>query len=378
MSVLTEQTVTITLPAGTLTATASLTGITDYTQCVPIMTERITTLDDSADEYGEYAVRVAVEAGSPPVVRATTESNGTPRALVVEVGVWEFDGTDDVVHSGQIVDTASQSWNDSLTLDAGTALTDLFLVWSWSVEGGANWNHIYNITGKITDLSNVDFSVVGGTGVDATINWYVVESLAGTFSSQAASVSIADLASSGTDTITDQGDTGAKTFIVGGYAGGSVADRDRNQHGTVDVRLESNGTTITVERYGTQGAIEWNGHAVTMSGANAKVQRGTIANESAGDTTVDLTAGGYTSAGTGAAAHAAGSMASSGCGAFASDSGNQAGDAYCAFALEDGGDTLRMQRYSSGDNTNKISWEVIEWDTGGAEPPATRRVMVIT
>ena len=130
MSVLTTQAVTISLAAGVTSNTAALSGITDITQCVPMTTKRVTTADSPADQWGEYCVRVEFLTG-PDRVQCTTEGAGAEtRATQIEIDVWEFDGTDDVVDSGQIVDSSSQSWNDTIAL-AG-AVTDAFLVFSWS------------------------------------------------------------------------------------------------------------------------------------------------------------------------------------------------------------------------------------------------------
>jgi hypothetical protein len=251
------------------------------------------------------------------------------------------------------------------------------LVHNWSSRNTQNWHPPFYIRGVITDTTNVDFDIISPAGSDATINWWVVEATTGNFATQPKTIDLADTESSGFATITSIAED--KTFLVGSIAGADdPSDYDANSDNTTDIVLTDD-TTITMTRAGSAGAIEWAGHAVTMAGANALVQRGTISDDAAGNPTVDLTTGGYQSAGDDAIVHVAGSMGSHTAGSFAGLSGDGGPDSHCAFTFEDGGDTLRMQRFTNDtdSNTNDISWEVIEWDIGGAPPP-TRRVMVIS
>ena len=244
----------VTLAAGTASASANLTKSQTLANCVPFATHRVTTVASPVDDYSEYCIDVEMQSG-PNRVTVTT-SEGTTRALVVEITVVEFDATKVTVQSGTYQMSASASTTASVT---AVVLANTFLVHGWQVSGNPATQEHAAVRGRFTSTTQLTFDRIGTTGtVDG--HWYVIESDNADFTVQEISITLT-AAASGTDTITSV--TMNKTFLVGSYTLSSPADD--NSLGSCEVVL-TNATTVTVQRTGSTGNLTYTGYAISFAG----------------------------------------------------------------------------------------------------------------
>jgi hypothetical protein len=373
MSIVSIQHATVTIPASSASATANLSGHTSLANCVPYKTTRISDTPTPADNWTETTVDVSFLTG-PDRVQCSTAGSTLDRAVVVELCIVEYDGTNDIVRSGDVTDN-SVSFTDTISPSLSN-LTNAYLMFHYNTTG-SQWHKVHSLRGWINSTSQVSFHCLGAS--TKTVHWWIVQNTgSGSFTTQdvGGATGITLINGDSTENATISSIATNRTFLVGSFEGGANAsNQDDNLHSTLDIKL-ANATTITVTRKGTQDPITWSGYAVTLGWDS--VQRGTISNNSSGNPTVNLTTGGYHSVDPDTSmAIVAGNMRSHSSGCFSGTDSEDGSDCYCAFTFEDSGATLRMQRNTAGaDNTNDISWEIVEWDTGG-EPPA-RRVFVVT
>lgn len=345
--VLTVERLTITLGAGTASASANLTKSQTLANCVPFTTHRVTTVASPVDDYSETCVDVEMQSG-PNRVTATT-SEGTTRALVVEVTVVEFDSASVTVQSGTYQMSASASTTASVT---AVTLANTFLVHSWQVSGNPATHQHAGVRGRFTSTTQLTFDRIGTTGtVDG--HWFVIESDSADFSVEEFTVTLS-AATSNTATISAV--TTAKTFLVGSH---TISDTtDDNADGSVEIVL-TNTTTVTVQRAAAGGNIVYTGYAVEFAGGGDEtVQRGQIAAQGAtASQSVDITAVDLDIA----MVQAAGGPQSWKNGSFPGSGSSDNGDAFCAWDFVDT-DTIRVQHTTSGgEASNDLAWEVIEW-----------------
>ena len=365
MSALTIHRKTITLTASGGAIGAELTGVTDVTKCVPLYTKRITTAASPQDNMQENAVDIYFTA-SPNKVWAET-SDDTTRVIQVEVGVVECDGTDWEVSSGtyQITDT-------NLSTTANPGLTDMdnaFLIHTYQAGSGTGQDFRDAMTrGTVTSESVLTFDREESAGqIDG--HWYTVESTDGSFAVQHETIALTG--EQGTNTATINSVATNKTFLIGSWKGGFG---DNCSDSCADIVL-SNGTTITLTRESTTGSDEltWSGSAVTFAGSEV-VLRGTMAAVTGTNDTDTLSSSIGTLAN--CTIHHPGNTGSLVHGLIDAAFSWGSEEAQVAWTLVDK-DTARWDRSTFSDGTATLSYEVIEWDVGGA-PPATRRVMVIS
>lgn len=336
----------ITLAAGTASNSASLTKSQVTANCVPFITHRVTTIASPVDDFSETCVD-AYFSGSTVVVET---SEGTTRALVVEVTVVEFDSSRVTVQQGTYQMSASASATASIT---AVTLANTFLVHAWQLSGNPATHQHAGVRGRFTSTTQLTFDRSGTTGtVDG--HWYVIESDSGDFTVEEFTITLT-AATSGTATISAV--TMAKTFLVGSH---TITDTtDDNADGSIEAVL-TNTTTVTIQRTTGGGNIVYTGYAVEFAaGGDETVQRGQIAAQGAtasqnvsGLTAVDLDV---------AMVHAAGSPMSWKNGSFPGSGSSDNCDAFCAWDFVNT-TTIRVQHTTSGgEASNDLSWEVIEW-----------------
>ena len=338
--------------------------------CVPYITKIVTTdTDDNVEDY----TTAAFFDGSGNCVLEQRGGGYANRAMTVEIQVVQYDGTDHKVQSGNIQSSSGTSDTDTIPVDV--VLANSFLYTSWNVGPTNPWLSPSSLRGRITAEDTVTFDSSSDTQSNKDIYWYVVEAKDGSFTTQELDITIADLASSNTGTLGTSVDS-AKSFVVGSFAG-AVGAVDDLESGTVDCRLDVGGSvnTVYLDRIGTTGALTWSGHVVTFAGSNnGNVQRGTISDQTDGSEDVDLSAAVDLDLSIVQVAGAHGSHIG---GSWAGTNSPDPPDAYALFEFVDS-DTIRMTHgTTAGVATSDVSWEVIEWDMGGA-PASSRRVMVIS
>jgi hypothetical protein len=328
------------------------------------MSNRITTTSSPGDNFDEHCVDISFATG-PDRVIATTFL-GTNRALVVEVGVVEFDGTDIEVNSGtyQMIETLSTTANPGLTVK-----NNAFLIHTWQADGSGAlfWNA--NVRGVVTSDSVLTFDRANDSG-DINGHWWTVEATDGTFAVQHKEIAVAINAFSGTVGLTSIDED--KTFLIGSYKGGS---NDNNEDCVIDIVLSSD-VLITATRDNDPGgiALDWAGCAVTFdAGGNEDVQRGTVSATTATNADIDLGSAVGTLAD--CVVFTAGNCGSMTHGMCSGGDSAHPIEAMTAWTFVDD-NTVRYDRDNTSAQTATISFETIEWDLGGAAP--TRRVMVIS
>lgn len=353
--------------------TDTLTGGQDIDYCVPFVTKRHVSGADYEVENDQADVWFTSTA-TLNVARDATETN----AIEVEASVVEFSSTLCNVYSGTLQLTSGVGPDDlTVTVSIGGTvnLSKSFLVFHSlqnSAQGPQYDSHL--IRGRITSTTQVTFDRANDSGT-CDGHWWVVECKGSDFTVDTSDIQLAST-SSGQDTgISVDKDV---TFVTGSWkaTGTDNADNDDN---TIDITLTSD-TQLDVQRAGATGTIDWHGFVVEMADGTS-VQHGTISGQGAtGDqdvsipTPVSLTR---------SIAILAGNMGSTCGGSFPGAEDSDIADAQVQLTLEDsdtGGDfdNLNVRHFTdAGEADNDISWQVIEWGTGGGSPP-TRRVMVVS
>lgn len=356
--------------ATTAPETATLTKSQTIGNCVPFVTKRVTTT--GASEVENY--QVGAWFTSTDTLNVGRDS--TSGAIEVEVSVVEFDGARCTVQS-DTWNMSSSTTSDTYAIPSAVVLANSFLVFhGYQNSAAQNYYPSHLLRGRLTGVSEITLDRGSADGT-ADGHWYVVESDSGDFTVETADVQLASVASA-LDTIAEiDPDT---TMLIGSWMATSTA-QGSNADNTVDATL-TDGTTVTVQRESATGTIDWSGFAVEFTDGTT-VQRATITGETGSPMPIDVTLATPVSL-TMSTAIVAGNMGSTVTGSFPSTSSADMMDAQCQLTLRDsdaGGDfdELRIQHdVTGGEADNDFSWEVIEWGTGGGEPPATRRVMVIS
>ncbi len=244
MSILTSQRKQITLAATELTGSATLTGITDVTNCIPFLTRRVTTPPIPSDTHSEMMVDVTFASG-PNRVIVTRGQAGADAVVVVDVGIAEADGTDTVVTVGTYAmanGTGSTTANPGLTTKNNAYLIHTYMGDSTSGAMTAN-----NVRGVVTSTTVLTFDRSATSG-DIDGHWYTVESTDSSFAVQHVAITIATSNTTGTVAINSIAE--AKTFLMGSRYGGSSDDIDDS---SADVVLTSD-VLITATRENNPGS----------------------------------------------------------------------------------------------------------------------------
>jgi len=373
-AIVSVQRFTIAIGTGSLSNTAALAGGTVTANCVPFVTNRVTTVDPPNQQgfLGNYQVNARFSGSNIEVHRDRT---GTSCAVEVEVAVVEFDSAKVDVQQDVLQLTSGGSFDLTDTVVITTVdQTAAFLVSHHYQNSGIpqQWRShlvrgLFSANNKVTHNRDVGDGTNDG-------NFYVAEATAGDFSVQSLSIAVTGTSNTGTLGTTIDPD---KTFLVGSVWADTTTDA--NEDNTYIVELESDGSTVTVTRKGTDGTLNWHGFAITI--AEGKVQRGTISAQGATasqDVTIDAVDLDY------AMAVHAGNNGNVVGGAFPSAVDSATGpnddkpDALVTLELVNT-TTLRVKHSTGGGEAdNDISWEVVEWAGYGSTPATPRRVMVIT
>jgi len=379
-AVLSVQRHSITLASGVGSNTADLTGTpaTDTSDCIPFVTARVSTPMTNADEHRGYAVDAYFTAGSPNKVTVETGNSSSPRAVVVEVTVVEFDSSAVKIQQGtfQITGTSHQftAPGDHDTL---AAVDRAFVYHTWQCDYFHESYKNYQIRGNLFSTTSMQFSRLGSSGtIDG--HWYIAEALAAGDPFQVEHLDMELIATETSDTVSlvsigpvDM----SKTFLLGSHKSNDGTDSGRNNADhTMDMYLSST-TQVTITRAGSVDSLDGVVQIVEFnSGGNGAVQRGTWNEATAdGDESIDITDLG--SSLSEAMVHSSAATGSFTSGSFpGTTSADDPPDAHCAMSFVDS-DTIRIQHGTGGgEDNNDISWETIVWSTTAAP---TRRVMVV-
>jgi hypothetical protein len=360
----------LTIAPGELADTATLTGTPNTANCVPFVTTRVTSgTTGQAEHYQvdcwfDTTTTVKVERDTFPAPSST---------VVVEVAVVEFDPARVRVQSGAWEVLSGEVGTQDLTGDPFD-LTKTFLVFHsyQNSQHGFWYHHLWR--GKFNTSSQLIFERSTSGNGTANGHYYVVEALSGDFTVQPSDIQITG--TSNTDTSLDSIDEGA-TFLTGSWMlNGTTGNKNRDA--TVDIAL-TGPTTITAQRDGATGTIDWHGFAVTMLDGTT-VQRETFT-QSAATTPDDRTIPTPVSP-TRSMAIMAGNNASTCGGSFPGVVAADVLDAHVSLVLQDSGagggnfDEVRVEHgISGGEADNDISWEVVQW-AAGAPPGSVRRMLV--
>ena len=382
---------TLTISSGDRTDTTTDIGNLSLGQtlanCVPFVTKRASAV--SGGEVEDYQVDVWFAATPNRVIAERDDTSG---AVVVEIAVVEFDPARVNVYGGgegspgdDMAAGREGKWNlasggsgltktiDLSAYPGGAITLDLaksFLVFHSFQNSGTttNWDsHLFR--GRITGTQELEFDrAIGGGTADG--HWYVIESVSGDFTVEAADIALASVASN-TDTVTLAAADLDNSFLIGSWKGpdGGETFEDSTEVYTLDVALTEN--TVTATRVATTGTIDWSGFVVKTTDGTV-VQRGNIpASDGSDDETLDPAVTVADSI-----ASLSGSMGSTTGGSFPGTSISDVPDAMVTLTLI-GSPTSTILRAEHNTGVGVVSWEVIEFGTGGGAP-ATRRVMVIS
>ena len=381
MTVLSVQKHTVTLAAAASSGTANLTGSPTLANCVPFITTRVTAVSSqNDDEFQDYTVTADFLTG-PDRVRIRNHDADSTRAMVIEVTVVEFDSS--VVNVYQGTAAIDNSQDDVVSIGGTVNLSKAWLYFTYMTEGTADNYRDHAIRGRITSTTQCTFdcSETYGPASAHSIDWYVVECQGTEWAVDAVSIQLDAVTTTNTATIGSV--TTSKAFILGSHTGSDVGDGDGPDENLVDVKL-SNATTVTATRQGHGGGIiEWSGFVVEFAaGGNENVYRGTLAwsPTARGTSKTDTIGTAVTIADS--MVHLAGQTGILGGGHWkrTTDSSNRCPDTFTAWTITGTTEVTltKMDNDDTGGETDQdLSWEVIEWDVGGAPAP-TRRVMVIS
>jgi hypothetical protein len=340
---------TITLAAGTASASANLTKSQTIANCVPLMTKRITTVASPVDNWAQQDVDIFFETGPDRVTAQTND--GSTRAIVVEVTVREYDSAKVKVQSGTFSMTASETSPGTAPSLTAVVIANSAAVIYYDTGNTANTNDgsVCRVRIDSTTTLAIDRGAASGT-IDG--HWFVWESLDGDFTVQQIDITLSAVASN-TGTLTSL--TMNKTWTLFTYTAAST--NDDNSLGSVEGVLTSS-TVYTIQRAGSSGTIVATVFAISFAGGGAETaQRGQIAAQgSTASENVDITATDLDLAGV----HSPGYGSFKTGGSFPGAGSSDNADAQCAWDFVDT-DTIRVQHSTNGgEASNDLSWEVLE------------------
>ena len=364
---------TITVPASTRAATQDLTGDGITTaNSIPFVTKRISTAETGAEKHSGFQPDVWFSDSTTITVERDVATSDS--VLTVEVTVVEFDGARVDVDTGTFQLTSGGANDFTVTAAIGTALdtgwaTSAFMVFhSYQHSDDIAYSSSL-IRGRITAADTLTFDR-GDNGGTADGHWFVAQALSGDFTVEALDIQLSAVASAnGTIGAVDMG----KTFLVGSWKSDDTTTQ-RNDHNTCDISLTTT-TNINVQRASATGVIDWSGFAIKTTDGT-KVQRATISAETGSPMPINVTLS-PAIVDARSMAISPGNMGSTCVGSFpsaVSDTGDLM-DGMSGMKLTTTTNLQIEHLTNGGEADNDISWEVIEWGTGGAGT-APRRVMV--
>jgi hypothetical protein len=361
---------------------ATLTGSPDTTNCIPFVSTRVVTIAGAADILCAYAVRADFHGGD--TVRVTTSDiNLGSRVIVCEVTVVEFDPTEVNVYQGDDPFPTSANTltlNDPYGVGVDVVEAKSFLYFTYTTPADTdNWA-FHTIRGVMTDVDTLTFDAVQNQGSPLTthVNWYVAEAINTAWAVDHVAIQLADAITTDTDTFTAVDDE--KTFILGSYKGVvTPTDGDGVRQHTIDVTLTDSGgdtwDTVTATRLDGVSILDWAGFVVEFdSGGNENVYRGTVTTTQASPDPAGHNAIGATVTAADSMVHTAGMTGM--LGGSGNDDSNSDDVPAVFYAWTFDSDTQITLEHYTGQATFEaatVTWEVVEWDVGGAPP---RRVMV--
>ena len=375
---------TLTIAADASTDDYSVTGsrIGNTANCIPVVSRFVSTRPSSSydEDLENYQVDAYFVTGDLNTLRVE-RAGGLKGGITVYVQIVEFDPARVNVYSDAWTMAAADSSEViDLALYPGGAvsvvLANTFLVNHCMANTlGGEWR-AHLVRSKITDTDTLTFDRGGNSGLnDLTGHWYLAESTEGDFTVQESNVQLSSVATDD-DTVTAASGDLDKIFVLGSYKTdtASVPATDN----TIDVVLTAG--TVTVSRVGTTGVIDWTGHVVTTADGTT-VQRATRTQSTA--TAQDDVTLGTPVDDTMSMVNITGNLSGVGGGSFSGTAEEAIQSGQVGVLLQDsdaGGnfDELRIEHDIEDATTPAvISWEVVEWGTGGGAP-ARRRVMVIS
>lgn len=361
MSVVSIQKFSLTLASGTASTSTALAGGTVDANCVPFVSAWISTVSATPEDFETMRVDCYISSGS--VYVATGVATG--RVVECEVTVVEFDGTDVVVDSGTFSMTGT-GISASAAPTVGT--TTSFAVHHYLVSGDPIDRHTTNNVRCILTSNALSFEREDtGYSGDISGHWFTARATTGYFSTQQVDYDLTGVTGSATISTVTQG----KSFVVGGWIGGSADDNESN---VMTVQLASGGGTVDFERNYAGNSLSYAGAVVTFSGNETCYHGiGTALSTAASHVlsiggTVAVADSMVISGGTGTSQH---------CGRFESWDSDDVPDAMIAWTVSSTTQVTAEKSTNGSENGYDLAFQVVEWDTGAA-PPATRRVMVIT
>jgi len=373
-----------------VSAMANLTGTpaTDTSDCVPFTMTRVTTISsNNADSFTDYLVNTDFVSGSPNRVRVTREGDDpTENAAVVvcEVTVVEFDSTYVNVYSAQeTIDATDVLHTVTDAFGGGPVTVDLSKAWLYftynTIQGADLWRS-HALRGEIKTTSTLEFNKSQPQGTDQIFNWWVVECKNTEWAVQAKTITVANLATTNTASLTAV--DLSKTWVLGSREGADSEvgdDGDQANENLVDISFDSTTVLRATRQTSTGGLITWSGFVIEFaSGGNENVYRGTLS-WTVSETSKTNVPIGATVTTADSMVHLCGHL-----GHFAgghwkdtTNSSDRAPDAFTAWTFTNSTNlTVTHSTNSTADDDQDLTWEVIEWDVGGAAP--TRRVMVVS
>ena len=354
----------LTLGAGTASASGTLTKGQTTANCLPVIGTRVTTID--TNHLQAYATD-AYFSGSTVVVETGRE---TTRALVVEVTVIEFDTTVSNTRVDQYVfdftDTeASSVVTVSLSPTPDTTKAFPYITWQMGGDAQAWGPNLCFAEFKPGDASIMEMDRGIHGSVTMAGHLYIVQS--DEFTVQSKQLYIPDASNT---VALSPSVTLAETFLMGSYKSDYI--ESYNMAGSVEASFTS--SLLTVQADNAAGYRQGTWYAVSMDSSVGNVQHGSLTQStSVASQSIDITAVDEDAS----LVMATGLPGNMGGGSFPRTS-DERGDVFCAWDFVDT-DTIRVQHGTvGGDADNDLTWQVIEWETTGTPPATGRRVMVIS
>ena len=368
---------TVTLGAGTASATEELAAGTVTANCFPFPGTRITTPNGAALQG--YATDVYfTNPGGTPTLNVET-GTGATRALVVECTIIEVDPTvsNTSVQQGAF-NIATSEFTTNVVVDPAD-MAKAFPIVTWQMDGATSDYReclaFVEFGSSGTDVDELEIDRDGSSGAVAMSgHWYVVES--DEFTIQA--VQIYDTSDTGTGALSPSV-TLSETACFGSYKAGTDTGA-ANDVFTIDCTLSTNSIDWLSEDPGGYRQGTW--YAVSFDSSVGNVQHGTTDPRPQGADASETVALPTSVDRTRSLVHPTGMPGCLASGSFTSTTSANCMDAFCAWDFSNDGTPsdghIRVQHNTTGGGTgNYLSWQVIEWELTGGSTPA-RRVMVIS
>jgi len=365
------QQVQVTMTASNTTATVALDTEFDTSNCIPVITRRVTTDATDPDALEEYYVKPTFLT-SPNRLQVETQA-ANERVMVIEATIVEFESTEANVYHGEATIT-----DQSLAIDLSTDHSSVVVANTFAIASGyptttGSEESYASIQVELVDADTLDLGRRSSTGSHESSYW-VVEAIGGTpaFTVQHVNATISTSTSSVTKTApTDfEAVLPASTWAIGSHNTFGAGTKNENN----PYLALTDGSTLHAERVSTSSS---NGSDITWMlvefAGNETVQHGIFDTGATGSGTELVTLNPEVSL------NAMPYIAGMGMrhGKFPGSTAANVPDGMVAATITDT-DELTLTRYNANGLGNyEIAWQVVEWDDGSAPAPA-RKVMVVS